>query len=319
MKTYDAIIVDVFNFIYRHRAKNPPNLIRSVINGIEDDVRSRISKDGTLYLLFDPLPEDDLGMAKTFTYTGFRRDVLASYKSNRTVDPNVQKVAGIVRKYYLYRGDHVKVSTCEEYEADDYVEPLMKRLRGSDVALVTTDEDWAGFVDDTTVLINDRWDRPFTRNAFKLKFKFEPTPASIVLYKSLYGDTSDNVTGAIHIKKAKFTSPIKRICYEAIKHVASSGTSIDEFVSGWRGLTYMDVLKKKDRTPIEELYFHMEAVDQKAPVMEALFTNLCVIRSGLSNRNIDDFLVSNPERPEVNSVIHGSIFGVNFKNKFGKV
>jgi len=319
VKLYDAVVVDVLNYVYRKKASEPPNLIRSVINGLEDDVRPRIKPDGTLYLLFDPLPLDDLGMAKTFTFTGFRRDVLPSYKSNRTVDAQVQKTAEVVKKYYLFRGPSVKLSYSEEYEADDYVEPLMKTLKGKEVALLSTDEDWSGFVDDTTVLINERWDRPFTRHAFKLKFKFEPTVASVILYKALYGDKSDCVTGAVFIKKAKFSCPIKKVCYEAIKSVAKEGTSIDDFLKSWKALSYAAVVKKVERDPIEELFFHLESADQKAPVIETFMTNISVVRSCLTNKNIEDYLLSNEARPDVNSVIHRSIFGESFKKSFGKV
>lgn len=315
------MIVDVFNLIWRKKSASPPNLIRSVINTIEDEIRPRVSKEGTLYLLFDPLPQDDLGIGKTFTYTGFRKEILPSYKKDRVGDPLVQKTAEIVKKYYLYRGDGIKLSFSETYEADDYVEPLMEALRKSgteSIAIVSTDEDLAAFVGDDCVLINDRWDKPFTRYAFKMKFKFEPTYAANVIYKSLYGDSSDGVTGAIFIKKARFSVPIKQTCYEAIKFVSLAKTSLDDFLKRWASFSYMSVAKKEERDPIEELYFHMEGADQRAPVIESFITNVKVVRSSLSGRDITKFLTSHSERPNVNSVLHKSIFGMNFKEQFGR-
>jgi hypothetical protein len=313
------VVVDVFNYIWRRKAANPPNLIRNVINGIEDEIRQRVSRDGTLFLLFDPLPLDDMGIAKTFTYTGFRKNLLSNYKKDRIGDPQVQKAAEIVKKYYLYRGEGIKLSYSEDYEADDYVEPLMESLRGKEVALVTTDEDWAGFIDDTTILINDRWDKPFTRYAFRQKFKFDPTPAANTLYKALYGDKADNITGTIFLKKVKFSSPIKQICFEAIRQVSQEKMTIDDFIRRWKSFIYMDVIKKEEKDPIEVLYFNLEGANQKEPVVDTLFTNINVIRSSLGGKDVRDFLLWNEERRDVNSLIHRSIFGETFRKSFGKV
>jgi 5'-3' exonuclease len=323
VKIYDNIIVDVFNYIYRKKSTNPgKDLIKTIINGIEDDLQHHLNKDGILYLLFDPIPQSDLGISKTFIYTGFRKEILPDYKEGRTYDPITIKVANILLKYFDNIGDHVQILSSKTYEADDFVEPLIQKLTkenpDTEIALISNDEDWARYLTDKIVLINDNWNKPFTQKAFKNIYKFEPTACANTLYKSIFGDTSDNIQGAIFIKKAKFSVPIKEIALNLLIQVSQEKYTLQEFLNKWKNTRFFDITKKDCKDAFDEFFLILNVTDQKVPIVDTFLTNISAIRCALENKDITPYISWHPLNESFHKIIRDSIFGINFKN-FGNV
>jgi hypothetical protein len=325
MFLYDNIIVDVMNYCYRKKSVNKVDLLRAVVSGLTDEVIPRVKLSGKLHLLFDPIPKNDLGISKTFTYTGFRREILPDYKSNRIYDPAIAGICNTVLKYFSRRGEKVLEYYSTKFEADDYVEGIVNNLKGS-AALLSNDLDWARYISGTrqdpvfVELINNGWDIPYTIDEFYNTFQFKPTIAANTVYKAIFGDSSDHIIGCINIKKAKFSSPIKILARDVIQEISNSNQSLDEFLSVWKGMKYLEVLKKPDKTPLERFYSDMVATDQKSPVIETFEKNIQTIRCAI--KTVEDFKRSRswqPENPSFNEIIHKSIYGVPFNNKFGKV
>lgn len=317
MKVYDAVIVDVANYIYRKRSTSGvKDLLKVVINGISEDVRSRVRRNGVLYLLFDPIPPNDMGISKTFQYSGFRKEILPDYKSDRVMDKAVIDCERIVKNYFSFSDSSIVCVYSDRYEADDYVGGIVESIEGS-IALLTTDEDWCRYLRRGVDVINDKWDEPFTREDFKRKFQFYPTAAANTLYKAIFGDRSDGITGAVFIKKAKFTCPIKEIARDLIKEVSKNETTLEDFVSKWNSTKYLDIVDEKT-SPFKEFYTAFTSVDQKAPILDTLMSNIRVVSSALKGQEWLQYSHPGTEEKVKFDLLHESIFGIPFIKSFGR-
>jgi 5'-3' exonuclease len=150
-------------------------------------------------------------------------------------------------------------------------------------------------------------------------FQFKPTIAANVVYKALFGDKSDNITGALFIKKARFNINAKTLARDYIQHISKDRLELDEVIKEFKSANFMQINNKKDKTAFDMLYLTMNIVDLKTPILEKFFTNIQVIRSALTGKKIDDFVHSNPEKIKTNEILHQSIFGIKFSTQFGKI
>jgi hypothetical protein len=303
-----------------------------MITYTEQEVKPHLQKDGILYLLFDVVSMSDLGESKNFTVPlSERKKILFDYKAGRTYSPLYLDAIELYRKYYIHRGDKVQLVYSDEYEADDYVEPLLDQFtkewanetKTKSVALVSSDFDWASYIVKTPQrqidLINEGFHNPFSTKQFVEMFQFYPTIASNVLYKALFGDKSDNIVGAAFIKKAKFNVNIKMLCRDYIQYVSQNNLSIDDVLHQFKSASFMTSNNKPNKDSFDLLYLSLSVVDLKVPILEKLYTNIRVIRSSLKDRDISDYVHWNKEQQKTNDVIHQGIFGVKFLTTFGKI
>jgi hypothetical protein len=327
---YNYCLVDVYNMIHRRKrgSKRASTIIKDVINYIECDVKSHYSD--ALYLLFDPIPENDLGLSRTFTHQTTRQKLLADYKANRVRDPLILEVASFVKKYYAYRGPSIIEVYGDDNEADDFVEPLIEKLRSSaslssagySIALYSNDLDWARYIEETGCqvvhLINEGWDSPYTVNEFVSTFQFSPTPAANTFYKALFGDTSDSILGVLNVKRAKLPINIKVLCRNYIQEISKQKLTTREALEQFTNVRFQSIIAHAEKTPFEELYLSLKLADDKAPMFDTLFKNVAVIRSQLEGKDVSPFCHSEDERPAVNDVLQASVFGVKFLHRFGR-
>jgi len=303
-----------------------------MLNFIENDCKPRLRKDSTLYLLFDPISYSDLGESKNFYYAlNERKKILSDYKAGRTYSPLYLETIELFRKYYLYRGDKIKLLYSDEYEADDYVEPLINQIfdqwkfdsKGRTIAIVSTDYDLAGYINESggnqVYMINEWFDKPFTVKQFEALFQFKPTPAANILYKALFGDKSDNIVGAIFMKKSKFNNNIKMLCRNYLIDVANSNMTIEDVLKQFQSASFLICNKKEEKTTFDLLFLSLALVDMKIPILQTLYTNIRVIRSALTGKSLEPYIHSNPENSTLNDVIYKSIYGIPFKQSFGKI
>ena len=241
-----------------------------------------------------------------------------NYKANRQYSSLYYQSIILYKKYYTYRGDKVKTIYSQEYEADDFVEPLIDML-GHDkkIALVTTDYDYSRYISDNVHMINKGLDKPYSVKEFEEKFLFKPTKASITLYKALYGDESDNIKGAIYLDKTKLVNNIKELCYNYIKEVADKNKTIEEIISDLDLGRDFDV-GNMGETPLEKLLFAFAMNSKQVNIIDRVKLNISIIRSMLEKKDISKYIHSNQEKPEYNSILRQSIFKVDTKTWFGK-
>ena len=321
---YDNIIVDVSNLFYRLKKNSKTSIdIIKKINNYIGELQANIHPDGSFYFLFDPISYSDLNEAKNFHYPlNERKKILPDYKANRVYSELFLETIELFRKYYLYRGEKFKLIYSDEYEADDFIEPLLKRLQEKSIALITTDYDFARYISDNPVIhmVNKGIDQPFTKDEFEKLFQFKPTNASVIMYKSLFGDKSDNILGALYLKKVKFNTNIKMLCRNYLQEVSDNNMTIDDAVQQLKNATIYSVTNKKEnKTAFDELFLVLSIVNLKISILDKIYSNVNIIKSMLADKDIEPYIHCNPENATINDVIHKSIYGIPFRSSFGKV
>lgn len=315
---YDYIIIDSANLFYRCLGKNETaeQVVRKMISFTED---LRQSLNDALYIIFDPISEYDLGESKSFKFpSSERKKIDENYKANRQYSSLYYQSIILYKKFYTYRGDKVKTIYSQEYEADDFVEPLLEMIGpNKKVALISTDYDWSRYISDDVHMINKGLDKPYSIKDFEEKFLFKPTKASITLYKALYGDESDNIKGSIYLDKTKLVNNIKELCYNYIKEVADMNKSLEDVEKDLKQGYKFDAAHIGE-TPLEQLLFAFHMNSKQVNIIDKTILNMSIVRSLLEGKDISKYIHSNPEKPEYNSIIRQSIFKVDTKSWFGK-
>lgn len=319
--TYDVIVIDSANLFYKLKKslRTSLEIIKKIINYIEGDIKGHLKEEGEIYILFDPISYSDLGESKNFYFSlNERKKILTDYKANRTYSPLYLETIELLRKYYLYRGDKIKLIYSDEHEADDYIEPLLEQFKDKKIALISNDLDFARYINFNVHMINEGFDKIFTKEQFEKLFQFSPTIAANTMYKALLGDQSDNIVGACFMKKVKFNTNIKILCRNYLQELSKSEITLNEAIQQFKTANFQQLNKKTDKTAFDILYLTLAIVDLKTPILEKLYTNIRVIRSSLSEKNLEPYIHSNPENKTINDMIHKSIYGIPFKQFFGK-
>lgn len=126
--------------------------------------------------------------------SSFRNRIDPNYKANRESAPDelkhqfkmARQLCDAIGLYNL---------ACEEFEADDYIGTLVHAARGAGLSsvIVSPDKDLAQLLGPSDVI----WD--FAKNdwldADAITAKFGVTPAQMLDYQALVGDTVDNIPG----------------------------------------------------------------------------------------------------------------------------
>lgn len=319
---YNVIMVDTSNLFYRLKKnlKNSIDIIKKMINYVDSEIVAHLHKDGEIYFLFDPISYSDLGETKNFYVPlNNRKELLSDYKANRTYSPLFLETIDLFRKYYLYRGDKIKLLFSQEYEADDYVETLIEKYKDSKIALITQDHDFSRYITDTIHMINEGFDKPFTKEEFKKLYQFRPTNATVVMFKSFFGDSSDHIQGIIYTKKARFSEDIKILCRNYLQYIDTNNYSLDDVVNEFKQATFNKINNKKDKNEFDMLYLSLALVDLKTSIFSKLYTNIQIIKSALAGKDITPYLHCNPINLAFNDVIHKSIYGIPMKQLLGKL
>ena len=115
-----------------------------------------------------------------------RHAISSSYKANRPKEVDETFRLQKKRIYELIRHLPVKFAFHEDFECDDVIAHLARRVyRDHTVIILSTDTDFIQLLDNPNVNL---W------NPIKKKF-VEPWPVDYLTYKSLKGDSADNIKG----------------------------------------------------------------------------------------------------------------------------
>ena len=274
--TYKNFIVDVFNLAYRKKSKisDPKQTANNVINFITDELLPRLETDGTVYLAFDPLPKDDLGMEKNFKYSPDRQKIKRDYKSNRVHDETVIAALQLVKKYYTYRGPQFKIVISDCMEADDFVEGLVQIEKDGNIALISNDMDWARYIDDRVHMINKGFDEPYTKAKFFEEKGYFPTIAAITLDKAIFGDASDCIE-PILTKKNKVYRDSTDFVKALIKEISKTDTTVQDIEDVINDTRAVQILEKEKKSHLEDI---MAIISISNDAMESFRENIRVIK-----------------------------------------
>lgn len=206
---YDFIIFDTVNFaykIFKHREETPVQIgkkavykdsICDFIRSVEKLVDTYLSLTGEVFFLFDNyFSKSDL--RSMFMYID-RHKLDESYKATRSKDTKeFYNSLNFIRYYYLIGSPTYHTARIDNLEADDLVPPLLTKYnlfndKSKKVLLVTSDLDWTRYLGDNIDWLPSLGEDP--QNVFDLsqKLGFPVNCQNIVLYKVLFGDSSDNI------------------------------------------------------------------------------------------------------------------------------
>ncbi len=128
----------------------------------------------------------------------FRDDLFADYKGTREKMPE-ELVLQLKRIQQVVEALSVPIFTAEGYEADDVLGTLARRASGEgmDVVIVTGDRDALQLVSPNVKVLTSRqrFDDIILYDEALVQERYGVTPAQMIDYKALLGDTSDNVPG----------------------------------------------------------------------------------------------------------------------------
>lgn len=279
---YDVIAVDMFNLYYRKKnnslEKDPISIARNMVTFINTEVMQHLVDDGKLFLLYDPIPKTDLGLSKTFKYTE-RQEVLHAYKKNRTHDRNCLTVVDLVRKNFIHRGSSIISVISNKYEADDFMESIVKEHNDKDILMITNDEDWSRYLSPKVKMMNADWLNLFTVDTFRDKYNFIPSITGVCVWKACFGDGSDNIKGALQAKGLKKSNDIKLKAFEYVKYLGLNQDVTIKHIESLRQFSHARLSEKKIRTVEEEFIYSLNMFDPKYEVASTFFNNLYVIQS----------------------------------------
>jgi len=199
-----VLLIDGLNLFFRNFAMmNMVNPDGVHIGGLGGFFRSlgamiRQTQPTSVYVVFD-------GAGSTAN----RKNLLSEYKGGRNLqritnwdafdsleDEHDAKVDQIVRVIQYLKLLPVKTTLLDKVEADDIISVLSTKLvekHNSTCFIVSSDKDFVQLVTDKIILYRPMEKEYYTPKA--IKEKFGVSPKNFILYKTLLGDSSDNIPG----------------------------------------------------------------------------------------------------------------------------
>lgn len=213
---YDYLIFDTVNIgyqVFNHPEKAKENkaefstyqgkrfytnFFKNYIETVEFLEKKFLNPDGRIILLYDNYEsrEELRELLKPLPNSANRRKVNPEYKSTRiSQKTEFYNTLDILRYYYIVKEPYYSTARIPNLEADDLVPACITKfgLQDKQVLLLTNDMDWCRYLSDTTHYLPNIWESPETSYSFESKYGFKPTEGKIVLYKILWGDSSDNI------------------------------------------------------------------------------------------------------------------------------
>lgn len=198
------VLIDGHNLLFRMFYGIPASIKNR--NGVE--IRGVIGFLGALKKLNNALNPTSLAVIfDSETSRNTNADLLDSYKSNRPDftdvpdDENPFNGLPIIKKAL----DFLDIPFYEvlSEEADDYIASLASQYKSTydEIIIVSNDSDFFQLIDAKTFIYSSRGKLSKLYNESEFFEKFHITPDKYVEYKSLVGDTADNIKGVKGIGK----------------------------------------------------------------------------------------------------------------------
>ena len=184
-----VFVVDAHNLIFQvfHAMPEMTGPQGQPVNAVFGFVRD-------LFLLIDDYAPDFLVCAFDLPGPTFRHEIYEAYKEDREAMPDDLRpqITNIRR---MLEAMDVPAVGCPSYEADDVMATLAKQVSeaGGDCVLVTSDKDCRQLIGDHVKLLNLRKGEFFDAEALQQTWRI--TPAQVVEFQALVGDSIDNVPG----------------------------------------------------------------------------------------------------------------------------
>lgn len=264
---FQHILIDISNIFYKNMHTNSNLTVtlkdgtKIISGGIFGTIRSINklerelgSNNCQIYLLFDNAVS---GITK-------RKEIDPDYKSNREKkDHSFYKALDYLRFILMSYKDNYTIVYRPKFEADDLALPIVSHIdKNENILLVSEDMDWSRLLADNIYWFAKK--RIWDIDMFKEYYGFFPNSKSVILYKAIRGDGSDNVPKGIpHIGE------------KLVQQLINDFNSVDEMLNNLNDISYLsDKWKNKIRENKARLKLNSQLVD--------FITT--------ENDNIDDFI-----------------------------
>lgn len=238
MKIYDKLIVDTSNIFYRVAAfylkdltqETTNQLIKTntIFNYYKNTIQNFKQQTlGKVCLLFDPLLSNG-NMSD-------RLKIKEGYKATRDKNKPVNKLRiDTLEKLYSYfiieSQKDIEVYHDLTLEADDFVAKLTEKDK---CLMVTSDEDFCRYLEEGRVeMLNQgltiKDNAIFTASDFEKKYGFKPNITSVIFWKAIYGDPSDNIVGSFKDPGTKVIITASEEMMKIIKEFGEYNTDLAE-------------------------------------------------------------------------------------------
>lgn len=206
---YRAILIDALNLLYRLREQHNEaskittkyvyrELVARFIAFMDALQSQYLAEEGEVFFLFDHSPSGhDHG--KSYRNIG-RKQIDSRYKENRQRDTKeFYNTFDLLKYYYLTNKSHYISLQAQGYEADDLVRPILHYAlpKNCRILMVTNDYDWTRYLTETTDWLPNLGQQPATIQDYIEAKGYKPTEQSVLIYKAVFGDKSDNIPGLL--------------------------------------------------------------------------------------------------------------------------
>lgn len=240
---FSKIVIDGNNLYHRNYSvfqNKFDQAISGFLKSIQKLQREYAGDNCQFYILFDNRISKD----------SQRKLIDPDYKANRkSKDEGYAKGIEILQNILLNYSNDFFIIYRHEYEADDFVYPLIKYFKnGERILLVSMDFDWMRCISKDVFVLkhNDLYDV----ERFVNEYGFIPTVNSVVLYKTFTGDASDNIPiGVLGLKK------------DTILKIVSEYKNIYDFLNCYTKLEYISIeMKEKIKQAVTRLKLNYQLV-----------------------------------------------------------
>lgn len=205
MKKYNHIIIDGNNLFWRcfsRGLKKYLNVegfhlfsgaIQENFDAIEQIKSSFAYESSIIYFCFDN-PESTINLRK------FLNENYKSHRFKKNAPKGLYKTLNIFVELLKYYSDNYRVISADSLEADDLTLPIIRSLdlnTNNRCLLISNDMDWARNLSFSEYCFWWNFDKMYNQKSFESEYKFPPTGKRVQLYKSIHGDTNDNIKNAV--------------------------------------------------------------------------------------------------------------------------
>lgn len=233
---FDSIVIDAVNLAHRLFKKNEDttevNLLSGkaiyskfvvkYINTVEDFKKKYLHSGGDVYLLFDNY-FSRLELQNAFMYAD-RKSLDDDYKKTRSkAVKEFYNSLNLIRYYYMIGPNQYKTARVEGLEADDLIKPLLDYHTTPEekILMITNDLDWCRYLSQKVYWLPKLDENPQNSEDLSYKLGFKVSETSIVAYKAIFGDPSDNIPPVARLNDKSF---------EIFKTLLKEARSAEDFI-----------------------------------------------------------------------------------------
>ena len=219
IEKFDALIIDSVNLSYKLFEKETPSVVskklvykefvKTFIKTIEDLKKKYLHSDGEVYLLFDNYTSR-FELQSAFMYAS-RKEIDENYKKKRDKDSKeFYNSINLIRYYYLIGPSKYISVRVDGLEADDLVKPLLNTdLKDKRCLMVTSDLDWCRYISQKVYWLHNLNAEPESAIQLSARLGFKVNEKSIICFKAIFGDPSDNIKGIARNTEANVSEFIR--------------------------------------------------------------------------------------------------------------